>query len=211
MYASYYPHPRAADEVIGLVGLDAKSGSRINTLSGGQVRRLDVAIALVGDPDLLFLDEPTTGFDPSARREAWEVVKSLAALGKTVLLTTHYMDEAQYLADRVAVIAAGRIVAEGPPATLGDRNLAVARIRYRTPDGPPTPDGIAPPAGLAGTPGTDGFTEIASLDVVADLHRLTGWALDNRVTLDGLEVARPTLEDVYLSLTDGTDGAGGAA
>jgi ABC-2 type transport system ATP-binding protein len=214
MYASYYPHPRAANEVIGLVGLDAKRGSRVSTLSGGQVRRLDVAIALVGDPDLLFLDEPTTGFDPSARREAWEVVKSLAGLGKTVLLTTHYMDEAQYLADRVAVIAAGRIVAEGPPSTLGDRNLAAARIRYRTPDDAATPDGATAPDGLAGTPGADGFTEIASLDVVADLHRLTGWALENQITLDGLEVARPTLEDVYLSLTDRAlliDGTGGAA
>ncbi len=112
------------DEVIDLVGLDAKRGARVTTLSGGQFRRLDMAVALAGDPDLLFLDEPTSGFDPSARREAWHVVKSLAALGKTILLTTHYMDEAQYLADRVAVIAAGQIVAEGPPATLGHRDLA---------------------------------------------------------------------------------------
>jgi len=208
LYASYYPRPRSPEEVIDLVGLTAKSGSRLTTLSGGQLRRLDMAVALAGDPDLLFLDEPTTGFDPSARREAWEVVKSLAALGKTVLLTTHYMDEAQYLADRVAVIAAGQIVAEGPPATLGDRNLAVARIRYRTPGGRAAPDG------LAGQPGLDGYTEIASADVVADLHRLTGWALDNRVTLDGLEVTRPSLEDVYLSLTGEDTGqahAGGAA
>ena len=108
-------------------------------LSGGQQRRLDVAIALVGDPELLFLDEPTTGFDPSARHEAWEVIKNLATLGKTVLLTTHYMDEAQFLADRVAVIVAGRIVAEGPPATLGDRELAKARIRYRLPGGRDSP------------------------------------------------------------------------
>jgi ABC-2 type transport system ATP-binding protein len=211
LYASYYPRPRSPEEVIGLVGLTDKSGSRLTTLSGGQLRRLDMAVALAGDPDLLFLDEPTTGFDPSARREAWEVVKSLASLGKTVLLTTHYMDEAQYLADRVAVIAAGQIVAEGPPATLGDRNLAVARIRYRTPDGP---GARATPDGLAGLPGADGYTEIASADVVADLHRLTGWALDNRVTLDGLEVTRPSLEDVYLSLTSedaGQPDAEGAA
>jgi ABC-2 type transport system ATP-binding protein len=186
--------------VIDLVGLGGKRGSRVNTLSGGQVRRLDMAVALAGDPDLLFLDEPTTGFDPSARREAWEVIMSLASLGKTVLLTTHYMDEAQYLADRVAVIAAGRIVATGPPATLGDRNLAAARIRYRI------SDGAAPPGGFAETRSADGFTEIASADVVADLHRLTGWALDNRVALEGLEVTRPTLEDVYLSLTDGAAG-----
>jgi ABC-2 type transport system ATP-binding protein len=200
MYASYYPRPRSAEEAIGLVGLGDKSNSRVKTLSGGQVRRLDMAVALVGDPDLLFLDEPTTGFDPSARREAWEVIKSLAALGKTVLLTTHYMDEAQYLADRVAVIAAGLIVATGPPATLGDRNLALARIRYRA------PDGTAPPDALAATRSAAGVTEIASSDVVADLYRLTGWALDNHVVLDGLEVTRPTLEDVYLSLTDGAEG-----
>jgi ABC-2 type transport system ATP-binding protein len=203
MYASYYPKPRSAAEVIDLVGLGDKSTSRVTALSGGQVRRLDMAIALAGDPDLLFLDEPTTGFDPSARREAWEVIKNLASLGKTVLLTTHYMDEAQYLADRVAVIAAGRIVAAGDPATLGDRNHAAARIRYRT------PDGTAPPDGLAATRNADGVTDITSGDVVADLYRLTGWALDNHVTLDGLEVIRPTLEDVYLSLTDGAGGAGG--
>ena len=199
MYASYYPRPRPPDEVIDLVGLGAKRDSRVTTLSGGQIRRLDMAIALAGDPDLLFLDEPTTGFDPSARREAWEVVKNLASLGKTVLLTTHYMDEAQYLADRVAVIAAGRIVAEGPPATLGDRDHAAARIRYRL------PDGAIAPSGLTDAPDGHGFVQVASKDVVADLHRLTGWALANSVPLDGLEVTRPTLEDVYLSLTDETD------
>jgi ABC-2 type transport system ATP-binding protein len=196
LFASYYPRPRPTDEVIDLVGLDAKRGARLTTLSGGQLRRLDMAVALVGDPDLLFLDEPTTGFDPSARRDAWNVVKSLASLGKTILLTTHYMDEAQYLADRVGVIAAGQIVAEGPPASLGHRDLAGARIRYRT------PDGASPPDGLTGTPAANGFTEIASADVVADLHRLTGWALTNAITLDGLEVTRPTLEDVYLQLTE---------
>ena len=199
MYASYYPHPRSPDEVINLVGLGAKHDSRVTTLSGGQLRRLDMAIALAGDPDLLFLDEPTTGFDPSARREAWEVIKNLASLGKTVLLTTHYMDEAQYLADRVAVISSGLIVAEGPPATLGDRDHAAARIKYRL------PSGAVPPDGLAGALDGDGFVQVASKDPVADLHRLTGWALANSVTLDGLEVTRPTLEDVYLSLTGETD------
>jgi ABC-2 type transport system ATP-binding protein len=203
MYASYYPRPRTPDEVIELVGLAEKRNARVTTLSGGQLRRLDMAVALAGDPDLLFLDEPTTGFDPSARREAWEVVKNLASLGKTVLLTTHYMDEAQYLADRVAVIAEGRIVANGTPATLGHRDLAGARIRYRV------PDGQAPPGGLAGTAGTDGYTEIRSDDPVRDLHRLTGWALESGISLDGLEVARPTLEDVYLALTAPSESAAG--
>ena len=195
MYAGFYPDPRPVDEVIGLVGLEEKRSSRVNKLSGGQQRRLDVAIALAGNPELLFLDEPTTGFDPSARREAWEVIKNLATLGKTVLLTTHYMDEAQYLADRVAVISAGRIVAEGDPATLANRELARARIRFRL------PGGVDPPAGLAGPPGADGFTEFSPDDVTAALHQLTGWALDHQISLDGLEVSRPSLEDVYLSLT----------
>jgi ABC-2 type transport system ATP-binding protein len=195
LYASYYPRPRSPDEVVDLVGLTAKRNSRVTKLSGGQARRLDVAVALAGDPDLLFLDEPTTGFDPSARREAWEVIKNLASLGKTVLLTTHYMDEAQYLADRVAVIAAGRIVAEGPPATLGERDVAGAQIRYRL------PDGVAPPDGLAGPPDPDGFLVVTSTDPVRDLYRLTGWAVENGIPLDGLEVTRPSLEDVYLTLT----------
>jgi ABC-2 type transport system ATP-binding protein len=195
MYASYYPKPRDPAEVVDLVGLSEKRDSRVTTLSGGQLRRLDMAVALAGDPDLLFLDEPTTGFDPSARREAWEVVKSLASLGKTVLLTTHYMDEAQYLADRAAVISTGRIVAEGSPATLGDRNLARARIKYRR------PVGAVPPDGLSGPADPDGFTVLETADPVRDLHRLTGWAIEHDVALDGLEVTRPTLEDVYLALT----------
>ena len=131
MYAGYYPHPRPVEEVISLVGLEEKRNERVLKLSGGQQRRLDVAIALAGDPDLLFLDEPTTGFDPSARREAWEIVRSLAELGKTILLTTHYMDEAQTLADQVAVISAGRIVARGAPSTLGGRDETRALIRFR--------------------------------------------------------------------------------
>jgi ABC-2 type transport system ATP-binding protein len=195
MYAGFYPHPRPTGEVIALVGLEAKRDARVLRLSGGQQRRLDVAIALVGDPDLLFLDEPTTGFDPSARREAWEVIKNLAALGKTVLLTTHYMDEAQYLADQVAVISDGRIVAEGPPATIGNRERARARIRYRL------ADGAVPPAGLTAPPGPDGLTELTPEDLTITLHRLTGWALEQHVQLTGLEVTRPSLEDVYLSLT----------
>jgi len=201
MYASYYPRPRSPDEVVELAGLTEKRDSRVTKLSGGQTRRLDMAVALAGDPDLLFLDEPTTGFDPSARRDAWAIVKNLASLGKTVLLTTHYMDEAQYLADRVAVIAAGQIVAEGTPATLGDRNLAGARIRYRL------PAGVAPPVTVPGEQDANGFMVITSADVVRDLHKLTGWAIDNRVALDGLEVTRPSLEDVYLSLTSEPEAA----
>ena len=204
MYAGFFPHPRPVDEVIQLVGLEAKRDTRVLKLSGGQQRRLDVAIALTGNPDLLFLDEPTTGFDPSARHEAWEVIKNLAELGKTVLLTTHYMDEAQYLADQVAVISSGRIVAEGTPATIGNRELARARIRYRL------PDGAAPPADLTVSPGPDGLTELVPEDLTAALHRLTGWALDQHVELTGLEVTRPTLEDVYLELTDSPAAQAGA-
>ena len=195
MYATFYPRPRPVDEVIHLVGLGEKRNARVLKLSGGQQRRLDVGIALVGNPELLFLDEPTTGFDPSARREAWEVIKNLATLGMTVLLTTHYMDEAQFLADRVAVIAAGRIVAEGTPDTLGDRELAKARIRYRPPAGATPPDGLAAP------PGPDGYAEVTPDDLEQALHELTGWAIDHGTRLDGLQVTRPSLEDIYLSLT----------
>ncbi len=201
MYAGFYPRPRPVDEVIHLVGLDAKGDDRVLRLSGGQQRRLDVAIALAGNPELLFLDEPTTGFDPSARHEAWDLIKNLAALGMTVLLTTHYMDEAQFLADRVAVIADGRIVAEGPPATLGDRDRDRARIRFRAPAGFPGLSAFPLPPGAAGPPGPDGFTEIITGDPVPVLHRLTGWAISEGVALDGLEVIRPSLEDVYLALT----------
>jgi ABC-2 type transport system ATP-binding protein len=196
MYAGFYPDPRPVDEVIELVGLEDKRDTRVLKLSGGQQRRLDVAIALAGNPDLLFLDEPTTGFDPSARHEAWEVIKNLATLGKTVLLTTHYMDEAQYLADQVAVISGGQIVAEGPPATIGNREQARARIRYRL------TDKATPPADLTASPGPDGLIELVPDDLTATLHRLTGWAMDQHVELTGLEVTRPTLEDVYLELTD---------
>ncbi|MGA2828673.1 MAG: ABC transporter ATP-binding protein [Streptosporangiaceae bacterium] len=202
MYATFYPHPRPVDEVIGLVGLEDKRNVRAARLSGGQQRRLDVAVALVGNPELLFLDEPTTGFDPSARHEAWDVIKNLATLGMTVLLTTHYMDEAQFLADRVAVIAAGQIVAEGTPATLAHRDLAKARIRYRP------PAGAAVPEGLSAARGPDGYTEITPDDVVRALHQLTGWAIDHRVPLDGLQVIRPSLEEVYLSLTRPPPGPG---
>jgi ABC-2 type transport system ATP-binding protein len=196
MYAGYYPHPRPVDEVVDLVGLKEKRDERVLRLSGGQQRRLDVAIGLAGDPELLFLDEPTTGFDPTARRGAWEIVKNLAALGKTVLLTTHYMDEAQNLADRVAVIAAGQIVAEGTPGTLAGRDVATTRIRFRAPDGQGLPPAVADAARSA-----DGFVELSTDEPTRLLHELTGWALDRSAPLDGLEVTRPSLEDVYLQLT----------
>jgi len=198
MYASFYPRARRVGEVLELVGLQAKRNERVVRLSGGQQRRLELAIAFVGDPDLLFLDEPTTGFDPSARRETWDVIKDLASLGKTVVLTTHFMDEAQYLADRVVVIAAGRIVAEGPPSTLGFRDRARARIRYRATDGP-----LRPP--IVGEPDASGFVEATVEDPVTALHELTSWALEWNIPLDGLEVTRPSLEDVYLALTAGAD------
>ena len=195
MYASLYPHRRAVDEVIDVVGLGEKRDERVVRLSGGQQRRLEMAIALVGDPDLLFLDEPTTGFDPAARREAWEVVRNLAGLGKTVVLTTHYMDEAQYLADRVVVISAGRVVAEGPPSTLGLRESGGVRIRYRP------PSGAEPPASLDPVANVDGFAELSVDDPVVALHDLTGWAIERGLPLEALEVIRPSLEDVYLALT----------
>lgn len=198
MYSGYYPHPRPVDEVIELVGLSDKRNSRVVKLSGGQQRRLDVAIALAGDPEVLFLDEPTTGFDPSARHEAWDVVKSLAALGKTVLLTTHYMDEAQHLADRVAVISQGRIVAEGAPATLAGRDSARATVSFVL------PDGVMPPPNLGTHRSTDGSVEFAPEDLTGALHRLTGWALEQSISLDSLRVLRPSLEDVYLQLTGPT-------
>jgi ABC-2 type transport system ATP-binding protein len=193
-YAGFFPSPRDVDEVIDLVGLSEKRDTRVNKLSGGQQRRLDVAIALAGDPELLFLDEPTTGFDPSARRNAWEIVKSLTAIGKTVFLTTHFMDEAQYLADRVAVIARGSIVAQGPPSTLAGRERMLARITFRVPD-----DSLVPELGQVRL--ADGAYEIAVGEPTEALHHLTGWALDHGVALERLEVTRPSLEDVYLEIT----------
>jgi len=200
MYRGYYPHPRPVDEVIEVVGLKEKRDARVNKLSGGQQRRLDVAIALAGDPELLFLDEPTTGFDPSARRNAWQIVRNLISLGKTVFLTTHYMDEAQYLAKRVAVIAKGVIVAEGPPATIGGRDTAQTVIRFRVEDGEGLPS-------LGQVSLGDGTLELRTEHPTKVLHELTAWALDRGGELEGLEVYRPTLEDIYLELTGGEAGA----
>jgi ABC-2 type transport system ATP-binding protein len=177
VFAGYYARPRDVDEVIGLVGLGEKRDEQVKTLSGGQKRRLDLGVALVGDPDLVFLDEPTTGFDPAARRNAWELVRSLRALGKTVLLTTHYLDEAQQLADRVAVLRAGEIVKLGRPSEL----TAASRVQIRY---------------LAG-----GEEVVVETDEpTRALHELTAKALADGVELEGLEVRRATLEDVYLDL-----------
>jgi len=194
MHRDYYRRQRDVDEVIALVGLSEKRDTRVKLLSGGQQRRLDVALGLVGDPDLLFLDEPTTGFDPGARRQAWEIVRNLRSLGKTVLLTTHYMDEAQNLADRVIVIARGKIVAEGPPETIGGRANAATVIEFAV------PAHVSPTMPL--TPiRRDGATFIVeSTDTTRDLHRLTTWALDEGIALEGLTVSKPSLEDVYLQL-----------
>jgi ABC-2 type transport system ATP-binding protein len=179
-----YPHPRNVDEVIAVCGLDGKEDAMARTLSGGQLRRLDLALALVGDPELIFLDEPTTGFDPAARRNAWETIRSLKELGKTVLLTTHYLDEAQELADRVAIIKDGRILIEGAPGSLGSSaGSAPFRIVYRDRDG--------------------GIVEHDTDDPTSLLHELTGAALDRGERLEGLTVTRPTLEDIYLELTAG--------
>jgi ABC-2 type transport system ATP-binding protein len=197
-FAGFYPAPRDVDEVVGLVGLDGKRDARVVRLSGGQRRRLDVAVALAGDPELLFLDEPTTGFDPGARRNAWDVVRNLAALGKTILLTTHYMDEAQSLAHRVAVIVGGKIVAEGSPDTIGGRRNAETTIRFVRPPGEP------PPLTLAEADG--GLVEIRTSEPTRVLYELTSWATDRGLTLEGLEVRRPSLEDVFLELTAGQGG-----
>jgi len=176
-FAKAYPRPRDTAETIALVGLEQKSDSRANELSGGQRRRLDLALALVGDPELVFLDEPTTGFDPAARRTAWDTIRTLKELGKTVVLTTHYLEEAQELADRVAIVKDGRIVAEGPPGELGPGSYRVSYVSE----------------GRRVTHETDDPTEL--------LHRLTRDAVARGERLDGLEVKRPTLEEVYLELT----------
>jgi ABC-2 type transport system ATP-binding protein len=180
LFAGYYAHPRDVDEVIALVGLEEKRDARVKTLSGGQKRRLDLGVALVGDPALVFLDEPTTGFDPAARRAAWDLVRSLRALGTTILLTTHYLDEAQQLADRVAVLRDGEIVRLGTPADLiGDS--ALTEIRYRR---------------------NGELVVVETDDPTHALHELTAAALEDGRRLEQLEVRRPTLEDVYLELLD---------
>jgi ABC-2 type transport system ATP-binding protein len=193
--AGYYPAPRDVGEVIGLVGLAGLERRKVRALSGGQQRRLDLALGLVGNPRLLFLDEPTTGFDPNARRDAWQIVRNLRDAGTTIVLTTHYMDEAQALADRVAVMSGGRIVAEGPPSTIGGRDAARARIRFALPDGYTTAD--LPLPAVAG----HGLVTVETAEPTEALHELTGWALRRGTVLDRLTVDRASLEDVYLRLT----------
>jgi ABC-2 type transport system ATP-binding protein len=197
LFAGYYREPRPIDDTIAKVGLNDDAEQRVARLSGGRQRRLDVGVALVGDPELLFLDEPTTGFDPSARRRAWDVIAGLRDLGKTVFLTTHYMDEAQVLADRAAIIAGGRIVAEGRPDQLGS-DTPTTEIRFRL------PSGVAArelPLDGAKVEVSAGFVTAATGEPVRALNQLTGWALERGVELTALEVGAPTLEDTYLELT----------
>jgi ABC-2 type transport system ATP-binding protein len=208
LYAGYYREARSVEETIDHVGLREKTDERTGRLSGGQQRRLDVAVALIGDPELLFLDEPTTGFDPSARRQAWTVIAGLRRLGKTVFLTTHYMDEAQALADRVAVIARGQIVAAGTPSDIGDRERHPPTITFRLPAGVAL-DSL-PLDGAEDVSERDGAVAMRTHAPLPLLNRLTGWSLERGVDLEGLEVRRPTLEDIYLELTDAAQ-AGEAA
>ncbi len=186
-WASMYPAPRDVDEVIALAGLEEKQDAYVRALSGGQARRLDFALALIGDPELIFLDEPTTGFDPAARRQAWDTIRSLRALGKTILLTTHYLDEAQALADRVAIIKAGRILAIGTPAELGVGSATRVRVAWRDEHGESQEREVQDPTVL--------------------VHELTGAALARGATVTDLTVVRPSLEDVYLELTGSEDEA----
>jgi ABC-2 type transport system ATP-binding protein len=200
LYAGYYPEPRGVEETLDLVGLSEQAGHTATQLSGGQRRRLDVALALIGNPELLFLDEPTTGFDPSARRAAWDMISGLRALGVTVFLTTHYMDEAEHLADRVAVIAEGRIVAEGPPGTIAGRQSADVEVRFSLPPGAGTDDW--PDSLRAAIAERDGdHLLLRSASPVAVLGPLVRWAEERGLDLSDLEVRRPSLEDVYLALT----------
>jgi ABC-2 type transport system ATP-binding protein len=201
LWARYYPRRRPVSELLAIAGLEDKARARIRDLSGGQQRRLDLALALAGDPELIFLDEPTTGFDPAARRAAWDLIRHLAGRGITIFLTTHYMDEAQALAGQVAVMSDGKIIAAGPPQSLGAGQPAV--IRFRLPGTAPGPLPLI--AGLDRAVGEAGTWELRTTRPTADLHVLTGWAVDHGTELQALTVTQPTLEDVYLQLTAETE------
>ena len=194
--AGYYPAPRPVDEVIEMVGLKEKADTRVKRLSGGQQRRLDVGLGVIGNPDLLFLDEPTTGLDPSGRRDTWDLIRRLAAAGTTVLLTTHYMDEVEALAGRVVVLSNGEIVASGTPTSIGGRDTGAVTIRFSLPEGVNLSD-IPAEVTLV----NDSLVEIVTEDELRVLHTVIGWALDHDYVLQGLSVVRVTLEDVYLKLT----------
>jgi ABC-2 type transport system ATP-binding protein len=199
MYAGYYPRPLPVSRALELVGLTGKAGDRCDRLSGGQLRRLDMALALIGDPELIFLDEPTTGFDPTARRAAWDVIAGLRELGKTIFLTTHYMEEAETLADRIMIIAAGRIVASGTPETIGGRATDATFISFTLPDGVAEADLPALPAPVS--MGHNRVAEVSYEYPMQVLGILVPWALGHGYPLADISVHRPTLEEIYLRLT----------
>jgi ABC-2 type transport system ATP-binding protein len=199
LYRGMYPRRLPVDDVVDLVGLADKADAKVKTLSGGQRRRLDLALGLVGDPELLFLDEPTTGFDPAAHRRAWELVENLRGLGKTILLTTHYMDEAEHLADRVAVVVAGRLVALGRPGELGGRARRSSSIAFRLPSGVAVSE--LPDLGVGLRP-RGGDWQLRTAEPELALELLLGWARSRGVVLTGLTVERPSLEEVYLELIE---------
>jgi ABC-2 type transport system ATP-binding protein len=201
LYAGMYPRPREVGEVLDLIGLTEQAKARIGTLSGGQQRRVDLGLGIVGDPELLFLDEPTTGFDPAARRAAWETIEQLCAGGMTVVLTTHYLEEAERLADRVILVVGGRVVADAPPDEVGRLAGRASIIRF------PVPGGAALPVALAGEAVLeDGWATLRTDDLTRTLGELLDWARKREVDLDRLTVGRPTLEDAYMALTAGDVG-----
>jgi ABC-2 type transport system ATP-binding protein len=200
MYAGYYDAPRDVADTIEAVGLGEKADVRAGRLSGGQKRRLDVGLALIGDPELIFLDEPTTGFDPEARREAWSVIGAMRDLGRTILLTTHYMEEAQELADQIAVFSGGEIVARGTPDEIGGRGQLPTRIEFTLPARVAASD-LPPEFRSGASAAAGGRVSVDTADPTRSVNELTSWALDRGLTLDDLSVARPSLEDVYLRLT----------
>jgi ABC-2 type transport system ATP-binding protein len=203
MYAGFYDAALPVDDVLALVGLGEQATIRNDRLSGGQRRRLDFALALIGDPEVIFLDEPTTGFDPAARRAAWNTIAGLRNLGKTIFLTTHYLEEAEALADRIAVIVGGRIVAEGTPTALAGRDRAPTEIGVDLVSGTTLP---APPTDLAERLDVrDGHVQLRSLSPVRDLHRLCTWLIDNDLEAVTIDVHQPTLEETYLRLTEESD------